>query len=70
MTFEISALYIVKKNWKMSVYPGYQIKEDINDLQDELGRVRAENSFCCPGLIAIFVVVLGFASLIAVFVLC
>ena len=53
----------------MSVYPGYQIQEDINDLQDELGRVRAENSCCCL-LVGIIIVVLGIASIIAIFVLC
>ena len=62
-------LYILKKNWKMTVYSGYQIQEDINDLQDELDRVRAENSCCCTGLIVILVVVLGIASIIAIFLL-
>ena len=47
----------------------YQIQEDINDLQDELDRVRTENACCCPGLIAIFVVVLCIAYIIAIVVL-
>jgi len=53
----------------MTVYSGYKIQEDINDLQDELKRVRVENSCCCTGLIVILVVVLGIASIIAIFLL-
>ena len=48
----------------MPVYPGYQIQQDINDLQDEVQRIRDENSCCCLFAFTIFVV-----TIIAMFIL-
>ena len=44
----------------MPVYPGYQIQQDINDLQDEVQRIRSENSCCwlLVGIIIVFTIII------------